>query len=173
MDPRVDISAEALAEQRDMALKLQELSGKAGALVGQVDSLTRQLTALQQRLSAQRGPAAAGQRAAQAEQADLDGAVRAILTQLKEFRDTKLARPLAGLNYRQYPRFQEEVRTVAGMANGDPWGITEGVKLRYTELVAEHGQLAKELQAFIDNDIARINQAMSSAPYIMVGTVIR
>ena len=51
--------------------------------------------------------------------------------------------------------------------------VTEGVTLRYTELVAEYGQLASELQAFIDNDIARINQAMSSAPYIMVGSVIR
>jgi len=174
MDPRVEISAEALQEQQDMALKLQELGTKAQGLVAQVDSLTRQLTALQQRLRSQRGPAAAGeQRAAQAEQADLDGAVRAILAQLKEFRDTKLARPLAGLNYRQYPRFQEEVRSVSGMANGDPWGITEGVKLRYTELVAEYGQLADELQAFITNDIARINQAMSSAPYIQVGTVIR
>jgi len=174
MDPRVEISAEALQEQQDMALKLQELGTKAQGLVAQVDSLTRQLTALQQRLRSQRGPAAAGeQRAAQAEQADLDGAVRAILAQLKEFRDTKLARPLAGLNYRQYPRFQEEVRSVSGMANGDPWGITEGVKLRYTELVAEYGQLADELQAFITNDIARINQAMSSEPYIRVGNVIR
>ena len=156
-----------------MALKLQDLSGKAGALVSQVDSLTRQLTSLQQRLRTQRRPVTTGQRAAQADQADLDGAVRAILAQLKEFRDTKLARPLAGLNYRQYPRFQEDVRTVFGMANGDPWGITEGVKLRYTELVAEHGQLAGELQAFIDNDIARINQAMSNAPYITAGPVTR
>ena len=156
-----------------MALELQALGTKAQGLVAQVDSLTRQLTALQQRLRGQRGQGGTGQRAAEAEQADLDGAVRAILAQLKEFRDTKLARPLAGLNYRQYPRFQEEVRTVSGMANGDPWGITEGVKLRYTELVAEYGQLADQLQAFITNDIARINQAMSSAPYIQVGTVIR
>jgi len=168
MDPRVDIPMSTLEEQLDMAVSLQDLSTKVAAIVNQVDDITRQLTALQQRLRPARGRAgsAAEGQAVQAERADLSGSVRAAIETLKTFRDTKLARPLPGLGYRQYPRLQEEVRTVFRMANGDPWGITEGVKTRHQELVDETAQLANELNTFIQNDIARINQAMSNAPYI-------
>ena len=37
--------------------------------------------------------------------------------ELRHFRDSVLARPLAGLGYRQYPRLREEVQTVSGMVS--------------------------------------------------------
>ncbi len=171
MDPRVEISMTDLQAQHDLAFQLQDLSVKAAAMVARVDDLTRQLAALEDRLRRARltsdgdGP---GNRGAQGGGADLVASVRAALDKLKTLRDTKLTRPMPGLGYRQYPRYLEEVRTVFGIVNGDPFPPTEGAKLRYRELVEEGNQLAAELNAIIEKEIAAINQAMGKAPYIVV-----
>jgi photosystem II stability/assembly factor-like uncharacterized protein len=171
MDPRVDISMADLQAQYDLAMQLQDLSTKATAMTVRVDDLTRQLTALQQRLSQRRALTDGSGAAGQAESADLGGAVKAAIQKLKTLRDTKLARPLPGLGYRQYPRFQEEVRTVFGIVNGDPFPPTEGAKIRYKELVEEGAQLTAELNAIITTEVAFINQAMGKLPYVAVETI--
>jgi len=168
IDPRVEITAAELQAQYDLAVQLQELSTKATVMVARVDDLTRQLTALQQRISQRRTLIAGGGAAAPPtpETTDMAGAVKAALEKLKTLRDTRLARPLPGLGYRQYPRLQEEIRTVFSIVNGDPFPPTEGAKVRDKELVDETNQLAAELNEIIGKEIGFINQAMAKMQYI-------
>ncbi len=164
MDPRADVPMTDLAAQLDQTLELQGLQGKVTAMVARTDSLMRQLTNLQQRL---RGPRQSP------DQADLAGIVKTALEKLKTLRDTKMTRPAPVMNYRQYPRLSEEVRSVLRIVNGDPFPPTEGAKLRYTELVSEQAAIQGELDAIVANEIAKINQAMATAPYISAGGPIR
>jgi hypothetical protein len=171
LDPRVEISMADLQAQHDMAFQLQELSTKVSGIVARVDDLTRQLAGLQQRLRPTRAITTDGGPGTRADATDLAGAVGAALDKLKTLRDTKLTRPLPGLGYRQYPRLLEEVRTVFGMVNGDPFPPTEGAKLRYTELVEEANQLAAELNAVITTEVGFINKAMRATPFIAADTI--
>jgi hypothetical protein len=173
VDPRVEITAADLQAQYDLAVQLQDLSTRATAMVARVDDLTRQLTALQQRIAPRR-TLISGEGAGVAptpESTDLAGAVKAALEKLKTLRDSKLARPLPGLGYRQFPRLQEEIRTVFGIVNGDPFPPTEGAKLRYQELVDETARLGAELNAVIGKEIGFINQSMAKMPYVQAETI--
>ena len=71
--------------------------------------MLRQLTSIQDQLRR-------AQRADSGVAAANGPALREIETtvkDLRQFRDSVLARPLPGLGYRQYPRLREEVQTVA------------------------------------------------------------
>ena len=164
LDPRADVPMTDLAAQLDQALELQQLQGQVAGMIARTDDLMRQLTNLQQRL---RGPRQSP------DQADLAGIVQTALEKLKTLRDTKMTRPAPVMNYRQYPRLAEEVRTVLGIVNGDPFPPTDGATLRYKELVSEQAAVQGELDAIVTNEIAKINQAMASSPYISAGGPIR
>jgi hypothetical protein len=99
--------------------------------------------------------------------------VEGTLKDLKQFRDSVLARPLAGLGYRQYPRLREEVQTVSRMISQPMMQPTAGEMLRLGELKTETDQAQARLDGIIDTRVARINKALAGSPHVVPPTRAR
>jgi hypothetical protein len=95
--------------------------------------------------------------------AEIDGTLK----DLRHFRDSVLARPLAGLGYRQYPRLREEVQTVSGMVSRPQWPITEGEKLRAGELRTESDSAQARLDGIITNRVGKINDLLKDKQHVI------
>ncbi|HEV8411402.1 MAG TPA: hypothetical protein VGQ30_12895, partial [Gemmatimonadaceae bacterium] len=134
LDPRSDMTLAQQQAQYTAALAMQDVSTRVNRVIGNIDDVTRQLTALQTTLrAAPRDSSSSNVTAALNE-------VNISLAQLKQFKDSVLARPLPGLGYRQYPRLREEVQTVSGMISRPMMPVTAGETLRSGELVTEEAQ---------------------------------
>ena len=92
---------------------------------------------------------------------------------LRHFRDSVLARPIAGLGYRQYPRLREEVQQVSGSIARPQWPVTAGEKLRSTELVSETGDAEGRLDALVRERIGKINELLKGSQHIITPAVGR
>ena len=94
-------------------------------------------------------------------------AVNAAQARLKAFRDDKLARPVQGLQYRQYPRLREELQSL-GNAIGRPLEKpTDPQAQRVRELTDETVAVESELQAIIGTEVARVNQVLGGTPHVV------
>jgi hypothetical protein len=79
-----------------------------------------------------------------------------------------LARPVAGLGYRQYPRLREEAQSVAGMiARPMLGGPTAGELLRSGEIKAETDAAQTRLDGIVQTRVARINQLLAGSPHVI------
>ena len=116
------MTAAQLVTQYTAAESMQALATRVNTIVNNVDDVTRQLTALQVTLRA------APRDSAPANSQQALGEINTALSQLKQFKDSVLARPLPGLGYRQYPRLREEVQTVSGMISRPMMPPTAGKK---------------------------------------------
>jgi photosystem II stability/assembly factor-like uncharacterized protein len=155
LDPRSDMTPAQLTAQFQTATQLNDLAARVNRIVTGTDDLLAQLTSLQTQLRrAQGSPTVL---------ANIDTTVK----ELRHFRDSVLARPLAGLGYRQYPRLREEVQTVSGMVSRPMMPPTQGELLRMGELKAEADQAQARLDAIIQNRVMRINQALTSTPHVI------
>lgn len=161
MDPRANVTTADLELQRDLALKLNALNGRVGGIVERTDDLIGQLDALVQNI----------RKNAPNEREALNQAEGA-LVELKNLRDEKLQRPLAGLGYRQYPRLREEVGSLAGAVSRSITKPTDSQSRRHGELVEETGQVQTVLQGIIDGRIARLNELLKNLPHVLVGVRI-
>ena len=85
--------------------------------------------------------------------------------ELKQFRDSVLARPLPRLGYRQYPRLREEVQTVAGMIARPMMPPTAGEVLRAQELGAEVVQAQARPDTILPDRAGALNRALQHAPH--------
>jgi hypothetical protein len=94
-------------------------------------------------------------------------AVNAAQMRLRAFRDDKLARPLQGLGYRQYPRLREEIQSLSGAVNRPEEKPTDPQLLRLRELTDETTALEAELQAIVATEIARVNELLSGTPHVV------
>jgi len=108
LDPRSDMTPAQLTAQFDAATQFNDLAARVNRVISGVDDLLSQLTSLQAQLRRNAAPAPPQQ---------LLTDVGSTIGELRHFRDSVLARPLAGLGYRQYPRLREEVQTVSGMVS--------------------------------------------------------
>src|SRR5213075_1866847 len=102
-DPRSDMTPAQIAAQYDAAVKMQATAANVNRVIAGVDDVLRQTTSLRDQLRSARGPLTTdgGTTASpQAVIAQLDSTQR----ELRQFRDSVLARPIQGLGYRQYPR---------------------------------------------------------------------
>ena len=90
------------------------------------------------------------------------------LKELKQFKDSVLARPLPGLGYRQYPRLREEVQTVSGMISRPMMPPTAGEMLRSTELGGEANQAQVRLDAIIKTHVVKINDLLKGTPHVLI-----
>ena len=162
LDPRVPATVAQLTEQVTAARQMQDLSARVNTIIGSVDDLSSQLTGLQDAL--RRAPRDSSNRAIPAALTEIDGA----LGDLKHFRDSVLARPLAGLGYRQYPRLREEVQSVAGSVARGSRPPTAGETLRARELKTETEQAQARLDALVAGRIGRVNQLLSGMPHVLV-----
>ena len=155
LDPRSDMTPAQLTAQFQTATQLNDLSARVNRVVTGTDDLLAQLTSLQTQLRrAQGSPTVL---------ANIDTTVK----ELRHFRDSVLARPLAGLGYRQYPRLREEVQTVSGMVSRPMMPPTQGELLRLGELKTEADQAQARLDAIIQNRVMKINQALTSTPHVI------
>jgi photosystem II stability/assembly factor-like uncharacterized protein len=155
LDPRSDMTPAQLTAQFQTATQLNDLAARVNRVVTGTDDLLGQLTSLQTQLRrAQGSPTVL---------ANIDTTVK----ELRHFRDSVLARPLAGLGYRQYPRLREEVQTVSGMVSRPMMPPTQGELLRMGELKTEADQAQARLDAIIQNRVMKINQALTSTPHVI------
>jgi hypothetical protein len=84
-----------------------------------------------------------------------------------------LARPIAGLGYRQYPRLREEVQTISGMISRPQWPITEGEKLRSGELTVESDEAQRRLDTIVRDRIGKINDMLKGTQHVITPTAPR
>jgi hypothetical protein len=161
-DPRVEMTPAQVTAQHDAALQLQALSQRVTRVISGVDDLVTQLTNTQATL----------RRSARDNAAvltEIDGTLK----DLRHFRDSVLARPLAGLGYRQYPRLREEVQTVSGMVSRPQWPITEGEKQRAGELRGEADEAQARLDGIITNRVGKINDLLKDKQHVITPAVPR
>jgi len=159
LDPRSDMTPAQLTAQFDAATQFNDLAARVNRVISGVDDLLSQLTSLQAQLRRNAAPAPPQQ---------LLTDVGSTIGELRHFRDSVLARPLAGLGYRQYPRLREEVQTVSGMVSRPMMPPTAGELLRMGELKTEADQAQARLDAIVQNRISKINQALSGSPHVIV-----
>jgi hypothetical protein len=153
-DPRSDMTAPQLTAQYDAAMQSRDLTNRFNRVLSSTDDMIRQLTSLQEQFRRGPSPVAAD--------------VSTTLKDLKQFRDSVLARPLPGLGYRQYPRLREEIQTVSGMVSRPLMPPTAGETLRLSELKTETDQAQARLDRYIQGPIAKINAALSGTPHVVV-----
>ena len=163
-DPRIEMTPAQVAEQYTAAKAMEATQTRVTRVISGVDDLLRQLTASQTTLRA--ASAVPNGAAALAE-------IGAAMRDLRQFRDSVLARPIAGLGYRQYPRLREEVQQVSGSIARPQWPVTAGEKLRSTELVSETGDAEGRLDALIRDRIGKINELLKGSQHIITPTAGR
>jgi hypothetical protein len=155
LDPRSDMTPAQIATQFQTATQLNDLAARVNRVVTGTDDLLTQLTSLQGQL-----------RRAQGSPTTL-ATIDTTIKELRHFRDSVLARPLAGLGYRQYPRLREEVQTVSGMVSRPMMPPTAGELLRLGELKTEADQAQARLDGIIQNRVSKINQQLSGTPHVI------
>jgi hypothetical protein len=165
LDPRSDMTPAQLTAQYTAARAMEDLAVRVNRIIASVDDLSRQMTSLQDQL--RRAPANAADSAAAPPRqvlAELDVTLR----ELKQFKDSVLARPLPGLGYRQYPRLSEEVQTVSGMISRPMMQPTAGEMLRSMELGSETNQAQGRLDAIIQTHVVKINDLLKGTPHVLI-----
>ena len=145
-----------MTAQHDAALQLQALAQRVTRVVSSTDDMITQLTAVQTTLRR-------NARENAAVLTEIDSAIK----DLRHFRDSVLARPLAGLGYRQYPRLREETQTVSGMVSRPQWPITDGERLRSGELVKEADGAQARLDGFIKDRVGKINDLLKGTQHVI------
>ena len=155
-DPRVELTPAQVTAQHDAALQLQALAQRVTRVVSSTDDMITQLTAVQTTLRR-------NARENAAVLTEIDSAIK----DLRHFRDSVLARPLAGLGYRQYPRLREETQTVSGMVSRPQWPITDGERLRSGELVKEADGAQARLDGFIKDRVGKINDLLKGTQHVI------
>ena len=163
-DPRIEMTPAQVADQHAAAKAMEATQARVTRVISGVDDLLRQLTATQTTLRA--APAVPNGAAALTE-------IGVAMRDLRHFRDSVLARPIAGLGYRQYPRLREEVQQVSGSIARPQWPVTAGEKLRSTELVSETGDAEGRLDALVRERIGKINEMLKGSQHIITPTVGR
>jgi hypothetical protein len=140
------------------------VSAEVNQTIEAIDNIARQLTNLQGQLRA--APALPGGEGAAA-YAPVLTEITGTIGDLKHFRDSVMARPMAGLGYRQYPRLREEVQSVSRMIT-QPFGPpSEGELLRSTELRDESVVAQRRLENMVRTRVAKINQLLAGTPHVI------
>ena len=156
-DPRVEMTPAQVASQFDAAKAVEATQTRVTRVIAGVDDLVRQLTGVQTTLRSARDANMT------ATLTEIEGTIMA----LRHFRDSVLARPIAGLGYRQYPRLREEVQTISGMISRPQWPITEGEKMRSGELVVEASDAQKRLDTIVRDRVGKINEMLKGTPHVI------
>jgi photosystem II stability/assembly factor-like uncharacterized protein len=160
-DPRTEMTPAQVAAQYDAAQAIEKTQQRVTHVIGEADELLRQLGAMQTTLRA------AGNTRDFVVLKEIDGT----LADLRHFRDSVLARPLAGLGYRQYPRLREEVQTISGSISRPQWPVTAGEALRSRELGVETDDAEGRLNALIRSRVAKINDLLGGTPHVIAPAV--
>lgn len=156
-DPDVNLSMTDYQAQFDAAKKARDLSVVVQRLVVTVDDLTQQVTAVEAQMRRANPPTLA----------QILESTGTALSQLRDLRN-KLQRPAGAMNYRDYPRLIEQVRSVLGDITGAQARPTSGLLTALAELEGEQVQRARDLAAIVDTSIASLNRMLADFPKIAV-----
>ncbi len=156
-DPRVEMTPAQVASQFDAAKAVEATQTRVTRVIAGVDDLVRQLTGVQTTLRSARDANMT------ATLTEIEGTIK----DLRHFRDSVLARPIAGLGYRQYPRLREEVQTISGMISRPQWPITDGEKTRSGELVVETDDAQKRLDTIVRDRVGKINDMLKGTQHVI------
>ena len=138
--------------------------------------MVQQLTALQDRLkkapvrtttSTNQGHGGEGQQAS----TELVALVTSALDATKKLLEDDLARPFPGMGYRQYPRLREEIQSLAGAVSRAVARPTDPEVLRTKELQEELDAAVARFTRIQTEQIAKINEMMKAAPFIVTEPV--
>ena len=162
LDPRSEMTTAQLVAQHDAARRMDDVASRVNRVITNIDDVSRQMGALQVTLRA--ASRDSGARNTTQALAEIDGAIR----DLKQFRDSVLARPVAGLGYRQYPRLREEVQTVSGMISRPMMAPTAGELLRSGELRTESDEASARFDSIMQTRVAKINELLKGSPHLIV-----
>jgi hypothetical protein len=167
-DPRIQVAQADYEAQTQAALDLRELMAQGNRAVARVDAVRNQLQQLEAAIRAaeQTGSVKAADNTPSL--VDAMTTVRDGLKKIVEFRDEKLARPIQGLNYRQYPRIREELQSLAGQINGAAAAPTRAQLLRLGEVKGEATQILQEVDAIINTVIRDVNAKIAGKPFIII-----
>ena len=157
-DPRIEMTTAQVVAQHDAAKAIEATQQRIARVIGSVDDLLRQLGGVQSTLRA--APGVANGAAALSE-------IERTVGDLRHFRDSVLARPVAGLGYRQYPRLREEAQTISGMIARPQWPITAGEQLRTGELQVETDDAQVRLDAIVKDRVGKINDLLKGSQHII------
>ncbi len=156
-DPRAEMTPAQVSAQYDAAQAIEKTQQRVTHVIGEADELLRQLGAVQTTLRA----------ASNARDSVVLKEIDGTITDLRHFRDSVLARPIAGLGYRQYPRLREEVQTISGSISRPQWPVTAGEALRSRELGVETDDAEGRLNALIRSRVAKINDLLNGTPHVI------
>lgn len=156
-DPDVNLSLTEYQTQFAAATKARDLSIAVQRLVTTVEDLTAQVQAVETQVRRANPPALA----------QILESTGTALSQLRELRD-KLQRPQGAMNYRDYPRLIEQVRSVMGEITGAQARPTQGVITALAELEGEQADRARDLASIVDTSIASLNKMLEQFPKIML-----
>ncbi|HYW49204.1 MAG TPA: hypothetical protein VE861_01290, partial [Gemmatimonadaceae bacterium] len=156
-DPRIEMTPAQLTAQYEATRAIDATQARVTRVIGNVDDLLRQLSNVQGTLRTARDANLAPALT------EIDGTIK----DLRHFRDSVLARPLAGLGYRQYPRLREEVQTISGMIARPQWPVTAGEVLRSGELVTETDEAQRRLDSIVRDRVGRINDMLKGSQHVI------
>jgi hypothetical protein len=162
-DRRIEIAEADLQQQLEAALALRDLATQVNGSVDRANDLIRQLTNLNETL--RRAAGTNGDQTIRSALTESEAALREVRT----LRDEKLTRPLPGLQYRQYPRLQQEVQSLYGSVMRSYTKPTDPQQLRRRELTDESNAVTGELQAIVNGRIARLNELLKNTPHVLIG----
>lgn len=157
-DPRIEMTQAQVAAQYDASVTLDRLGQRVNRVIASADDILTQLGNLQSTL--RRSPRGTNTPAVLAQ-------VDSTIKDLRHFRDSVLARPIAGLGYRQYPRLREEVQSVSGSVSRAQWPVTAGERLRSKELGDETDGAQGRLDQIISVRVGKINSMLAGTEHVI------
>ncbi len=160
-DPRIEMTPAQVAAQYEASVTLDRLGQRVNRVIANADDILTQLGNLQSTL--RRSPRGPNTPAVLAQ-------VDSTITDLRHFRDSVLARPLAGLGYRQYPRLREEVQSVSGSVSRTQWPVTAGEALRSKELGDETDGAQGRLDQIISVRVGKISSLLAGTEHVIAPT---
>lgn len=157
-DPRIEMTQAQVAAQYDASVTLDRLGQRVNRVIASADDILTQLGNLRSTL--RRSPRGTNTPAVLAQ-------VDSTIKDLRHFRDSVLARPIAGLGYRQYPRLREEVQSVSGSVSRAQWPVTAGERLRSKELGDETDGAQGRLDQIISVRVGKINSMLAGTEHVI------
>jgi photosystem II stability/assembly factor-like uncharacterized protein len=161
MDPREPATPADLEAQLEAGLTLREMTSRVNDATERANTLVHQLTALQERLKRPNSGAPV----------DLSQQVTAALAATKKLLEDDISRPYPSMGYRQYPRIREEIQSLSGSVTRASTRPTDPEALRMKELQQELDEAVGRLNRIQTEQIAKINEAMKTVPFISTETV--
>jgi photosystem II stability/assembly factor-like uncharacterized protein len=177
MDPRAPVAMADLQAQLEAGLTLRDMTSRVNTLVDRTNNLVQQLTALEARLK--KAPVRTttstsqvdGDGGVQPAAGDVAALVTSTLHETRTMLENDLARPFPSMGYRQYPRLREEIQSLSGSVTRAVARPTDPELLRMKELQQELDQAVARLNKIQTDEIAKINERMKTAPFIVTEVV--